>query len=234
MGRGKGNRVEPQERGTPPPCTARLTSPPHRGLAPLPAQQELLSDPEPLAETPPRTPGRAGRGHPRPPRRALSRSGCGCKRSHRPRQRHPSAHAEPAGQLESEDGILATALLGRGTGWGPRGEGRTPQGPGHRAPGTEPCADPVGLCNGRGPTSRPSPGPAGHPPSDPQGRVVQQDTDNVEQAGQQLQGEAEQPDPQACGGRDGGQGSRTGRGPSPHSALCTWASAPAAPPAPTG
>lgn len=80
------------------------------------------------------------------------------------------------------------------------GEGRPPQGPGHRAPGTDPCADPIGLCNGRGPTGRPSPGPAGHPPSDPQGRVVQQDADNVEQAGQQLQGEVEQPDPQACGG----------------------------------
>lgn len=179
-GRGKGNRVEPQERGTPLPCTARLTSSLHRGLAPLPAQQELLSDPEPLAETPQRTPGRAGRGHPRPPRRALSRSGCGCKRSRRPRQGHPSARAEPAGQLEPEGGILATALLGRGTGWGPMGEGRTPQGPGHRAPGTDPCADPIGLCNGRGPTGRPSPGPAGHPPSDPQGRVVQQDADNVE------------------------------------------------------
>lgn len=51
-GRGKGNRVEPQERGTPLPCTARLTTSPHRGLAPLPAQQEMLSDPEPLVETP--------------------------------------------------------------------------------------------------------------------------------------------------------------------------------------
>lgn len=48
-------------------------------------------------------------------------------------------------------------------------------------------------------TGRPSPRPAGHPPSDPQGWVVQQDPDNVEQAGQQLQGEVEQPDPQACG-----------------------------------
>ena len=109
-------------------------------------------------------------------------------------------------------------MLG-GVPWGK--EGLTPQGPGHRAPGTDPCADPMGLCNGRGPTRRPSPGPAGHPPSDPQGRVVQQDADDVEQAGQQLQGEVEQPDPQACGGRDAGHGSRTGRGPSPHSSLRT-------------
>ena len=45
---------------------------------------------------------------------------------------------------------------------------------------------------------RPSPWPTGHPPSNPQGWVVQQDADNVQQAGQQLQGEVEQPDPQAC------------------------------------
>lgn len=59
-----------------------------------------------------------------------------------------------------------------------------------------------GLCNGSGAPAEAR--PAGHPPSDPQGRVVQQDTDNVQQAGEQLQGEVEQPDPQACEGEGSG------------------------------
>lgn len=50
-----------------------------------------------------------------------------------------------------------------------------------------------------------SPGALGHSPANSLLGVVQQDTDDVQEARQQLQGEVEEPDPQACGGggRDG-------------------------------
>lgn len=47
-------------------------------------------------------------------------------------------------------------------------------------------------------SSGPGPSPTGHPPSDALVWVVEQDTDNVQQAGEELEGEVEQPDPQAC------------------------------------
>lgn len=46
------------------------------------------------------------------------------------------------------------------------------------------------------------PSPTGHPPSDALVWVVQQDADDVQQAGEELEGEVEQPDPQACGEGD--------------------------------
>lgn len=46
------------------------------------------------------------------------------------------------------------------------------------------------------------PSPPGHPPSDALVWVVKQDTDDIQQAGEQLEGEVEQPDPQACGEGD--------------------------------
>lgn len=47
-------------------------------------------------------------------------------------------------------------------------------------------------------SSGPGPSPTGHLPSDALVWVVEQDTDNVQQAGEELEGEVEQPDPQAC------------------------------------
>lgn len=75
---------------------------------------------------------------------------------------------------------------------------------------------------------RPCTRPAGHPPSDPQGWVVQQDADNVEQAGQQLQGEVEQPDPQACGWGQMGEAAvrAPGAAGTLHLGRCTWLSRP--------
>lgn len=46
------------------------------------------------------------------------------------------------------------------------------------------------------------PSPTGHPPSDALVWVVEQDTDDVQQAGEEFEGEVEQPDPQACGEGD--------------------------------
>lgn len=48
----------------------------------------------------------------------------------------------------------------------------------------------------------PGPSPTGHPPSDALVWVVQQDTEDIQQAGEELEGEVEQPDPQACGEGD--------------------------------
>lgn len=53
-----------------------------------------------------------------------------------------------------------------------------------------------------GPSLQPQ--PHGHPPSDAQGRVIKQDSDDVEETREQLQGEVEQPDPQACGASEWG------------------------------
>lgn len=52
----------------------------------------------------------------------------------------------------------------------------------------------------RSSTRSPTAGPAGrtHPPSDALGRVLQQHAENVQQTREQLQGEVEEPDPQAC------------------------------------
>lgn len=44
----------------------------------------------------------------------------------------------------------------------------------------------------------PSPSTTGHPPSNALVWVVEQDTDDIQQAGEELEGEVEQPDPQAC------------------------------------
>lgn len=56
---------------------------------------------------------------------------------------------------------------------------------------------PVEL-NGKAQPQDPSPSPTGHPPSDALVWVVEQDTDDIQQAGEELEGEVEQPDPQAC------------------------------------
>lgn len=61
---------------------------------------------------------------------------------------------------------------------------------------------PVGF-NGKAQPQDPGPSPTGYPPSDALVWVVEQDTDDIQQAGEELEGEVEQPDPQACGeGRD--------------------------------
>lgn len=73
------------------------------------------------------------------------------------------------------------------------GKAGVPEGPGWAGCRRTPPADPHGL----GPGQRP---PLHHPPSNPQGRVIKEHADNVQQAGEQLQREVEQPDPQACGG----------------------------------
>lgn len=56
---------------------------------------------------------------------------------------------------------------------------------------------PVEL-NGKAQPHDPSPSLTGHPPSDALVWVVEQDADNIQQAGEELEGEVEQPDPQAC------------------------------------
>jgi hypothetical protein len=52
--------------------------------------------------------------------------------------------------------------------------------------------------NGKAQPRDPDPSPTGHPPSDALVWVVKQDTDDIQQAGEELEGEVEQPDPQAC------------------------------------
>lgn len=56
---------------------------------------------------------------------------------------------------------------------------------------------PVEL-NGKAQPQDPGPRPTGHPPSNALVWVVEQDTDDIQQAGEELEGEVEQPDSQAC------------------------------------
>lgn len=56
---------------------------------------------------------------------------------------------------------------------------------------------PVEL-NGKAQPQDPGPSLTGHPPSNALVWVVEQDTDDIQQAGEELEGEVEQPDSQAC------------------------------------
>lgn len=78
------------------------------------------------------------------------------------------------------------------------------QEPTQRAGGRKPILPPAActLSCGVGWAAR---GPRGHSPANALLGIVQQDTHDVQEAREQLQGEVEEPDPQACGGgsRDG-------------------------------
>lgn len=71
--------------------------------------------------------------------------------------------------------------------------------------GTYPRPTPLASAPAELPVQFPS--SPGHPPSNPQRWVIQQHADDIQQAGEQLQGEVEQPDPQACSGRGTSRGS---------------------------
>ena len=74
----------------------------------------------------------------------------------------------------------------------------------------------------------PSPSTTGHPPSDALVWVVEQNTDNIQQAGEKLEGEIEEPDPQACWeGNIRAGASRSRPGPRPLSTARALLSSPA-------